>query len=415
MSFEYHAQQLACEGVPLATIASQVGTPVYVYSLTEIERRYRAYAHAFPGALIAYAYKANASLALCRFLARLGAGADVVSGGELFVARQSGVPAERTIFNGTAKTPHEIAEALTGSIRAINLDAAEELETVAQVAGRLRVRAPVAVRVNPAVDAGTHQHVATGRPESHFGVPIGRALAVCQQAGRVPGLDVTGVHCHIGSQITCTAPFVTAAERIADLVAALRRVGVPIQHVNLGGGLGIRYRDEPALAPADLAAAVLPIVQALDADLILEPGRWIIGPAGVLVASVVHVKRGEPDRVVLDVGMNALLRPALYDAWHAIRPLRQAPAAGCCDVVGPTCESADVLGRDRDLPALASGDMVAIMDVGAYGYAMASCYNGRPRPAEVAVRGDRWWVIRQRETYAALIAGASVPPEVLAT
>lgn len=415
LGFKYRDQQLHCDGVPLATIASDVETPVYVYSLTEIEARYRAYASAFPGALIAYAYKANANLALCSFLTHLGAGADVVSGGELFIARKAGVPPERIVFNGNGKTRQEITKALAGGVRVINVDCAEELETVARVAGQLGVRAPVAVRVNPNIDPHTHPHVATGLRRSQFGVPIERALALYQQAVATPNVEVVGVHAHIGSQITDLAPFVAAAECLADLVVALRRAGVTLQHVNLGGGLGIRYHDEPERSPADLAAAVLPVMRGLNVDLILEPGRWIVGPAGVLVASVVHVKRGEPDRIVLDAGMNALLRPALYEAWHAIRPLRQGPVAGHFDVVGPACESADVLGRGRELPLLAPGDLVAVMDAGAYGYSLASTYNGRPRPAEVAVRGDRWWVIRRRESYADLVAGVSVSPEALAS
>ncbi len=416
-NFGYRAGILTCDQVPLAEIAAQVGTPVYVYSLAEIAARYRAYADAFPGALIAYAYKANANPALCRFLVQLGAGADVVSGGELFIARRAGVPDERIVFNGTGKTRREIAEALAGGIRAINLDAAEELETVAGLAGELGTRAPVALRVNPAVAADTHRHVATGRRGSHFGVPLDQALTVGQRAAGTPGIALVGVHSHIGSQITAVAPFVAAAERLADLVGALRRAGAPVQHMNLGGGLGIGYQNETLPTPAGLAAALRPIVQPLAVDLILEPGRWLVGPAGALVTTVIHVKRGgpdEPDRVVVDAGMNALLRPALYDAWHAIWPLRQEPAAGRFDVVGPVCESADVLGRDRALPPLAPGDRLAILDAGAYGYAMASTYNGRPRPAEVAVRGDRWWVIRQPETYADLVAGAVIPPEMLA-
>lgn len=415
MEFEYRDQQLHCEGVPLADIASELGTPVYVYSLTEIEARSLTYAGAFPDALIAYAYKANPNLALCRLLAGLGAGADVVSGGELFIARQAGVPPERIVFNGNGKTPTEIEEALAGGIAVINLDAAEELDIVARVAGRLGVPAPVAVRVNPDIEAGAHPHHATGLRQSQFGVPIDRAFEVYQRAATTPNIDVGGVHCHIGSQITTVAPFVEAAERIAEFVTALGQAGIPIRHVNLGGGLGIRYRDQTAPTPADLAAAVLPIVRQLKVDLVLEPGRWIVGPAGVLVASVVHVKQGEPRRVVLDAGMNALLRPALYDAWHAIQPVREAPTTGQFDVVGPVCESTDVLGRDRELPQLDPGDLVAIRDVGAYGYSLASTYNGRPRPAEVAVRGDRWWVIRERETYADLVAGTSTVGQSSAT
>jgi diaminopimelate decarboxylase len=269
------------------------------------------------------------------------------------------------------------------------------------------------VRVNPDIDAATHPHHAVGLRKSQFGVPVERAQQVYEQAANNANLEVVGVHCHIGSQITDVSALVASAERVAELVVALRQAGIPIRHVNLGGGLGIRYRDEIPSSPADLAAAVLPIIQPLNVDLILEPGRSIIASAGALIASVVHVKRGAPDRVVLDAGMNALLRPALYDAWHDIRPVREAPAAGTYDVVGPICESTDVLGRDRSLPVLAPGALVAIVNAGAYGFVLASTYNGRPRPAEVAVHGDRWWVIRERESYEKLVASISIPPELL--
>ena len=411
-AFHYQQGQLYCDQVPVAAMAAQVGTPLYVYSLQEMADRYQAYADAFPHALIAYAYKANANLALCRFLAQRGAGADVVSGGEWFVARQAGVPPERVVFNGNGKTRGEIRAAIGAGIRAINVDSAAELAQVIDEATHLGRRASIALRVNPDIDAHTHPHHAVGLRKSQFGIPIEDALPLYQQASNSPALQVTGIHCHIGSQITTVGALRDAAGRIAELVIELQRAGIALQHVNLGGGVGIRYRNETPFTPQDLAAAILPIIQPLGVDLILEPGRSIVAPAGALVAAVVSVKAGQPRRIVLDAGMNALLRPALYDAWHAIQPVQQAEPAGLFDVVGPICESTDVLGKARLLPALAAGDLVAIMNAGAYGYVLASNYNGRPRPAEVAVLGDRWWLIRKPESYADLIANVLTPDEL---
>jgi len=421
VSFTYHGGQLHCEGVPLAEIARQIGTPFYVYSLDEVTSRYAAYERAFPGALICYAYKANSNLTLCRRLARCGAGADVVSGGELYIALRAGVPAQRIVFNGNGKTQHEIAYALESGVLALNVDSAEELALVAEMARDLAAEkgrmAPIAVRVNPDIDPGTHPHLATALREGKFGVPLADALELYQQAAEMPGVRAVGVHCHLGSQITSVEPYVEAAGHLRDLVIKLRDLGIGLEHVNLGGGLGIRYASESAPAPDALAAAVLPIVRDLGCSdtpchdtpcrLILEPGRSIVGAAGALVAQVVGVKRTAGKTfVVLDAGMNALLRPALYGAHHRVWSVREGLDEIVADVVGPICESADVLAWERTLPALSRGDLVAFMDAGAYGFSMASQYNGQPRPAEVVVRGDRFAIARRRETLADLVGQA---------
>lgn len=403
MNFQYRNRELFCEGVSLAAIASQVGTPTYVYSLDEIERRARAYLHAFPGALIAYAYKANANLAILRHLAGLGVGADVVSGGELWRARKAGTPPDKIILNGNGKTPAEIAFAIETGVRCINVDSAEELELVADLAGAEGKVAPIAFRVNPDIDAQTHPNITTGLKQSKFGVPIAEAGALYAAAQRLPSVRITGVHCHIGSQITQPGPMLEAAHSLRRFALDLRKEGIALEHINLGGGLGIPYRDENPMTPKEWANAVqdaLGDAALKDTQWILEPGRSIVAPAGALLTTVIHLKRtGAKNFLVTDAGMNDLLRPALYGAYHEVRPVRDAAPSLRVDVVGPICESSDVLAKARELPALARGDLVAIMDAGAYGYAMASRYNQQPLPAEVVVQGNRWRIATERETY----------------
>ena len=418
-AFTYHGGDLYCEDVPLARLAAEVGEPLYVYSLDEVARRYRPYADAFPDALVCYAYKANSSLALCAWLYQLGAGADVVSGGELRVAQAAGVPGHRTVFNGNGKSDAEIALALDGDVLSINADAVEELERIAAITERLGRRAPVSIRVNPGVDPHTHRHIATGVTSSQFGVAIGEAEDAYARLASFPSLMAVGIHCHIGSQITQLGPFVETVDLLADLARRLLRQGYPLRLLDVGGGLGIDYQrwqgadpdaSRSPVTPTALADALLPRVRDLGLRLILEPGRSLVAPAGVLLGQVLHLKRGaDTTRVVLDTGMNALIRPSLYEAYHAILPVRAAPTAMTVDVVGPNCESSDVVGRERALPALASGDLVAVMDSGAYGYALASNYNSRPRPAEVVVRGEQWWVAREAETWDGLLQGQRIP------
>jgi diaminopimelate decarboxylase len=402
MSFAYQSGELHCERVALAAIAREVGTPFYVYSMDAIDRQARAYLDAFPGALIAFAYKAYANLAILRHLVSLGIGADVVSGGELWRALQAGTPPQNIVFNGNGKTPAEIGYALDCSVLSINVDSAEELELVAEIARRRGKVAPVSFRVNPDIDPQTHPYISTGLKKSKFGVPIASAEALYQAARDIPAVKIVGVHCHIGSQITQPGPLMAAAQSIGAFVARLRTDGIALSLVNLGGGLGIVYRDENPLRPSEWAAEVRKALGESSGEprLILEPGRSIVAAAGALVAGVVHLKRtATKNFLVLDTGMNALMRPALYSAYHEIQAVRAGPPAVTVDVVGPICESADVLGTERELPLLQRGDLVAVRDAGAYGFSMASRYNQQPLPAEVIVRGDTWQVVTQRETW----------------
>ncbi|MBI5879121.1 MAG: diaminopimelate decarboxylase [Chloroflexi bacterium] len=404
MNFQYRNGELHCEGVPLSAIAREAGTPTYVYSLDEIERRARAYLNAFPGALIAYAYKANANLAILRHLVALGVGADVVSGGELWRALKGGTPPQKIVFNGNGKTPAEIGYALDSGVLCINVDSAEELELVSDLARARGIVAPVAFRVNPDIDAQTHHHITTGLKESKFGVPIGEAGALYESARRLETVCIVGIHCHIGSQITRPGPMLEAAQSIKRFALDLQRDGIALPLINLGGGLGIPYHDENPMAPQEWATAVREAFgteTALQGSrLVLEPGRSMVGPAGALLATTVHVKRTSAKTfVVVDAGMNDLLRPALYGAWHEVRAARDGLPALTADVVGPICESSDVLAKDRELPAIRRGDLIAVMDAGAYGFAMASRYNQQPLPAEVVVQGERWQVSTRRETY----------------
>ncbi len=402
MNFHDQQGELHCESVPLSTIARVVGTPFYVYALDEIERRARAYLDAFPNALIAYAYKANANLAILKHLVSLGVGADVVSGGELWRALRVGTPPHKIVFNGNGKTPEALAYALDAHVLCINVDSAEELELLAEVAQAKGAVAPISFRVNPDIDPQTHPYISTGLKKSKFGVPIGEAEQLYQMAQQWPSLKIVGVHCHIGSQITQAGPLLEAAQSMRDLVLCLKEDGIQLSLINLGGGLGIAYRDEHPPTPREWAETIdLTGLGDLSGLLVIEPGRSIVGPAGALVGRVLHLKRTEAKNfLVLDVGMNALVRPSLYSAYHEIRPVREGSPSIVVDVVGPICESADVLGKERAMPELKRGDLVAVMDAGAYGFSMASRYNQQPLPAEVVVEGDQWRVVTQRETWA---------------
>jgi diaminopimelate decarboxylase len=410
---------LVMEEVPLARVAEAVGTPAWVYSAGALRRRARALRAALDGAglraSIHYAVKANGNLAVLRVLAAEGLGADVVSEGELRAARAAGIPASAVVFSGVGKTERELRLALAEDILQINAESAEEVEALAALAAGLGRTARVALRVNPDVDARTHAKITTGRSENKFGVPIADAPALYARMAALPGIEPVGVAVHIGSQITGgVLAFRAAYARLGELVRALRAAGLPVQRVDCGGGLGIPYRDEPAPLPEALAGAIRHGLGGLDLPVMLEPGRWIAGPAGVLLASVVVQKQGAARRfVVLDAAMNDLLRPAMYEAWHGILPVSPRALVAPCspaEVVGPVCETGDTFARDRSLPALGPGELVAILDAGAYGAAMSSTYNMRPLAAEVLVDGARFAVVRDRQDHAALLVGVRVPP-----
>jgi len=415
--FNYAGGRLHAEDVPIERIAEAVGTPFYVYSTATLERHYRVFDEALAGTdhLIAYALKANGNLAVIATLARLGAGADVVSGGELAKALAAGVPAGRIVFSGVGKTEAEMRHALEAGIRQFNVESEPELAVLDRVARAMGKVAPITVRVNPDVDARTHAKIATGKSENKFGIPISRARAVYAHAATLAGVRIVGIDVHIGSQLTELAPFETAFTRIAGLAADLRADGHEISRLDLGGGLGIPYRrsNEAPPLPFDYGALIKRTVGHLGCEIAIEPGRLIVGNAGLLVTRVIYRKQGEGrDFLIVDAAMNDLIRPAMYDAWHDIVPVVEpAPdtPVGPVDVVGPVCETGDTFARSRDLPRLEAGALVAFRSAGAYGAVMSSEYNARPLVPEVLVQGDHFAVIRKRPTYAEMLARDTLP------
>ena len=414
--FDYRNGELHCEDVALAELANRFGTPLYVYSRAAITAAYRAYANALEGrtALVCYAMKANSNLAVLDVLARLGAGFDIVSGGELERVLAAGASASKVVFSGVGKSEREIEQALGVDILCFNVESVAELERIDTVAQRLGKRARVSIRVNPDVDARTHPYISTGLKENKFGVSYGQTLDVYRDAARRPGLEVVGIDCHIGSQITEIAPYLDAAERILELVEALEREGIVLGHIDFGGGLGIRYRSEEPPPSSELVRALLARLDARGLGhrrVMFEPGRSIVGNAGVLLTRVEYLKHGEAKHfAIVDAAMNDLLRPTLYDAWMGVVPVAPGrEATQIYDVVGPVCESGDWLARDRAL-ALTVGDLLAVTSAGAYGMAMGSNYNTRPRAAEVMVDGRQAFCVRQRERIVDLIAGESTLP-----
>jgi len=415
-AFTYRAGVLHAESVSLEAVAAAVQTPFYCYAAGAIEAAYTNFTGALAGlpATVCYALKANGNLAVVRTLARLGAGADVVSGGELQIALAAGVPARKIVFAGVGKNAAEMAAALEAGILQFNVESLPELELLSQVARDKGTRAPIALRVNPDVDARTHQNISTGKAENKFGIDLGQVPAVLARAAALPGVSVEGLAVHIGSQLTETAPYRAAFSRLIDLYREQRAAGIPLRRLDFGGGLGITYRDE---TPPDLAAyagLVRELTAGLEADLVFEPGRCLVGNAGVLVTRVLYVKDGTARRfVIVDAGMNDLIRPQLYDAWHEIVPVREAPGNATrtpVDVVGPVCESTDTFARQRPLPPVASGDLLAFCSAGAYGAVMASSYNCRPPAPEVLVRAGDFAVVRPRPEVAEIIARDHLPP-----
>lgn len=414
-SFVYRGSLLHAEAVPLPAIASRFGTPCYVYSRQVIEESWQGLEAALGNHphLICYAVKANSNLAVLNVLARLGSGFDIVSGGELERVIAAGGDPARVVFSGVGKRADELEQALTAGIRCFNVESLPELERLNHIAGQVGQRAPVALRVNPDVDAGTHPYIATGLKENKFGIAHSLALGAYERAAELEHIDITGIACHIGSQITATAPFRDAARRIRELVENLAARGIELQHIDCGGGPGVRYRDETPLQPADWIAALREGLGETAQELIVEPGRSIAACAGILLTRVEYLKL-TPDRnfAIVDAAMNDLMRPALYDAWQPVLPVDKEVVAqpAVYDIVGPVCESGDWLARGREL-ALAGGDLLAIGCAGAYGFGMSSNYNTRPRVCEIMVDGEQAHEVRRRETIAELLAPESILPE----
>jgi len=415
--FDYRDGVLHAEDVAIPDIAESVGTPFYCYSTATLTRHFRVFKEAFAGldTLVCYAMKANSNQAVLKTLAKAGAGADVVSEGELRRALAAGIPAGKILFSGVGKTAREMDFALEAGILCFNVESEPELELLSARATALGKVAPVSLRINPDVDAKTHKKISTGKAENKFGIPWQKARQVYARAAQLPGIKVTGIDTHIGSQITELQPFDDAFALLVELVGALRSDGHAIEHVDLGGGLGIPYRvdNSPPPLPDAYAAIVRKHVTRLGLKVMFEPGRLIVGNAGILVSEVIYVKEGDAKNfLVVDAAMNDLIRPTLYDAFHDIRPVVQQPAAAprmTVDVVGPVCETGDYIGLDRDLPRLKSGDLIAVSTAGAYGAVQAGTYNTRLLVPEVLVDGDRFHVVRARQTYDELIGLDSIP------
>jgi diaminopimelate decarboxylase len=409
--FRYRDSELCCEQVSLRALAAVAGTPLYVYSKAALLEGLAGYHRAFKDVphVVCYSVKANSNLGVLSVLAKAGAGADIVSGGELFRALRAGVPPKKIIFSGVGKSRDEMREALKADILMFNVESRSELKVLDEVAREMGARAPVAIRVNPDVDPQTHPYIATGLKTSKFGVPYDEALLAYEEAAKMPGLEVIGADMHIGSQLTKATPVGDAVHRIVALVKALRERSIEIRMIDVGGGLGIRYRDETPPTHEEYASVLLPALRESGATVLLEPGRSIVGNAGVLLTRVLYRKdTGAKKFVVIDAAMNDLVRPSFYGSFHDIRAVDEVGRARVpetVDVVGPICESGDFLAKDRELPRIEPDELLALMSAGAYGFAMASNYNTRPRAAEVLVDGNRYTIVRRRETYEDLVAG----------
>jgi diaminopimelate decarboxylase len=413
--FSYKAKRLHCEEVNVADIAEKAGTPLYVYSLGTVLGHYRRLEEAFKGVdhLTCFSMKANSNLAILAALAKEGCGFDIVSGGELYRLKKAGADVSKIIFAGVGKSAEEIRMGIQAGIFMFNVESWPEAEQINKVAGSLKKKVKVDFRLNPNVDAHTHAYITTGKSENKFGMPFEQAGELFARARKLKNLEVTGIHLHIGSQITETEPYLKALKKAARLVGELRDAGFKVGTLNLGGGLGIIYDQEAPSTAKEFAKAVLPIVSGLKVKVILEPGRFIVGNAGILVTKVLYLKESASKTfVIVDTAMNDLIRPSLYDAFHAIVPLDETRPTGpvkLVDVVGPVCESGDFLAKDRKMMLPETGEYLAVRSAGAYGFVMASNYNTRPRAAEVLVDGKSWTVVRQRETYEDLVRGEKIP------
>jgi len=412
--FKYRENILFCEDVPVKQIADKIGTPFYLYSHATLKRHFQAFSKAFEGIdnLICYSAKANTNLAVLKLFADLGCGLDIVSGGELFRGIQAGFAAGRVVYSGVGKSAQEIDYALEQGILMFNVESLVELELINERAGRLNKRAPIAIRVNPDVDPKTHPYISTGLKKNKFGLAAEAAIEGYRAAERLQHIDVVGVACHIGSQITESGPFEAALKNLKTLINELKQTGTHIKYLDMGGGLGITYADEKPPPINDYADAIIEQLKDVDLKLVLEPGRVLVGNAGILVTKVLYRKSGTVKNfVIVDAGMNDLMRPTLYNAYHAIEPVvNSRQDLIVADVVGPICESSDFLAVDRSMATVEGGDLLAVMSAGAYGYVMSSNYCSRPRVAEVMVKGDRFHVVKARENYEDLIRGETLPP-----
>ena len=416
--FEYRNGEMFAEGVPVKRIAKEVGTPAYVYSLATLKRHFQVFDRAFSAVphIVCFSVKANSNIALLRAFAKEGGGFDIVSGGELFRALRAAADPKKIVFSGVGKKKDEIEYALKSGILMFNVESEDEMVTLNEIAGGIGKKAPISLRINPDVDPQTHPYISTGMKKAKFGVDIKRSLENYKKAVSMPNLEVVGVDCHIGSQLTSLSPFVDALARVREyldrvLVGSLKREGVKIRYLDLGGGLGISYKDEMPPHPEEYARAIIQGLEGLDVTLILEPGRVIVGNAGILITEVQYIKETDEKKfVIVDGGMNDLIRPALYGSYQAIQPVVEKNSEKIvADVVGPICESGDFFAKDREIARPRRGDLLAVMSAGAYGFTMASNYNSHPKPPEVLVDGDQYYVIRTRETMDDLIRGETIP------
>jgi len=412
--FLYRNNELYCEDVPIRTIAEKVGTPFYLYSHATLKRHFLVFNEAFEGLerLVCFSAKANTNLAVLKLFESLGSGLDVVSGGELYRGLKAGFSPDKIVYSGVGKSIHEIDYALEAGILMFNVESLEELELIDERAGLLQRKAPVAIRVNPDVDPKTHPYISTGLGKNKFGIDTETAIEGYKVASKLKNINIMGIDCHIGSQITESKPFIEALESLKKLINELKQMGILIRYMDMGGGLGIKYEDESPPHPREYARAIVESLKGSNLQLILEPGRVIVGNAGILVSSVLFRKSGKiKEFIIADAGMNDLMRPTLYGAFHAIEPVistEDPPITA--DVVGPICETGDFLAVDRKMPDVKKGDLIAVMSAGAYGFTMSSNYCSRPRVAEVMVKDDRFHVVRARESYEDLDDGESIPP-----
>jgi diaminopimelate decarboxylase len=411
--FLYRNSELYAEDVSIREVAEKVGTPLYIYSYKTLLRHFNAFKEAFDGYphIICFALKANANSALLKLLAKKGCGADVVSGGELFIALKSGISAKKIVYAGVGKTEEEIIYALKSRILMFNVESSDELITIDRIARELGVKAPIALRVNPNISTSTHPYISTGLKKHKFGIPIENALKHYRLANTLPNIRILGIHKHIGSQITRVSPFVDALKKVLLLAQNLKSQGIEIKYLDIGGGLGIPYNNEIPPHPKDLARAIMPLLRTYNFTLILEPGRSIAGNAGILVTKVLYLKkRHKKEFVIVDAGMNDFLRPSLYEAFHNILPVKKNKRSKVIvDIVGPICESGDFFAKGRKINRPLHGDLLAIMSAGAYGFSMSSNYNSRPRVTEVLVKWKDFFVIREREQYKDLVKGIKIP------